>query len=147
MQEEEILRYLEQHRGRYTEDALVAVIRAQGYPETVITAAVERARALEGLGPARARTRSAVLGAYVVTFALLSLGMLANGNGGGIIVLAISLGIVGIFAAILLNGRQRTDPQRQGMLAALVLIPVLMLAGVAGLCLATGMPITNYSLF
>ena len=147
IQVEEILRYLDQHRGLYTEDALVAAVRGQGYPETAITEAVERARALEGVGPGRARTRSAVLGAYLVTYLLLSLGMLANGNGGGIIILSGSLGIAAVFAVILLNGRQRTDPKSQGMLAALVLIPVLMLAGVAGLCLSTGMPLGPYSIF
>ena len=121
--------------------------RDRGYPEDVLEEARARARARTAAAPARQRARRWVLLAYLITFALLTAGMLASENSRqygaayiGTVVLAVTLGVALLLSLWWLRWRGSRDPSGAGV-AGLLSLPVLLLVGVAGSCLATGLPI------
>lgn len=193
-------RYIAQQGGTFTDEALTAKLLAAGHPEADVRSALAEHRAEQGAGPTRKRAIRVIVIAYVGIYALLSIGMLANGRppghlmpdaGGGIVILTGTLiaafvasmlwvasrwafGIlffglltlatiggatssfaypgywspivfvppaIGILGLIWLLRRGR--PAGRGMVALEVLlaIPIVLLVGVAGACLATGLPI------
>jgi hypothetical protein len=140
--------YFESNRGSFTEDALVQAARAQGYSDDVVDEARLRARANEASGPIRHRARRWIQVAYLVTFAVLAIGMLANESQrymGSLIwfaflALALTLGFALLASFAWLRGR-RTVGVGPGGIVLLLSVPVVLLVTVAGLCVASGLPI------
>ena len=188
--------YVRENAGRYTDAAITAELTRAGYPEDEIRAALA-AVPHDAAPPSQVnRAIVAILVAYGVTFALLSVGMLANVRGragyfgpdagGGILILAGSLGIALFFslawvgsrrAALLLLAlmfglfgianfnagapgliglafavglailalRRRSTPSGRttATLGLLLSVPVILLGVIAGLCVATGLPLPS----
>ncbi|HEX5588993.1 MAG TPA: hypothetical protein VFX65_01720 [Candidatus Limnocylindrales bacterium] len=180
---------------------MTATLLASGHEEAEVRAALADYRTAQGAGrPIRRRAIRAIVIAYMVVYALLSIGMLANGRearyfmpdaGGGIVILTVSLivafvasmiwvasrwafGIllfglvtlgtiggvasylsypeygspivfvppaIGILGLIWLLRRGKPTGQRPIALEVLLVIPIVLLVGVAGICLASGLPI------
>lgn len=142
-----VTRYFESNRARFTEDALVEAARAQGYPEDVVEEARLRARAYEASGPIRHRARRWIQIAYLLTFAVLTTGMLvseyAQRSGSsyvGTAVLTVTLGLALLVSLAWLRGL-RTIGVGPGGIVVLLSVPVVLLVTVAGLCVASGLPI------
>jgi len=143
-----VARYLETNRDRFTEDALIKAARDRGYPDDVLEEARARARASATAAPVRQRARRWVLIAYLVTFALLTVGMLASEYSRsygaayiGTVVLAGTLGIALLVSLGWLRWQGGKVGQSAAGAALLLSIPVVLLVVVAGTCLATGLPI------
>jgi hypothetical protein len=143
-----VARYLETNRDRFTEDALIKAARDRGYPDDVLEEARARARAGGTAAPVRQRARRWVLIAYHVTFALLTVGMLASEYSRsygaayiGSVVLAGTLGIALLVSLGWLRWQGGKVGQSAAGAAVLLSIPVVLLVVVAGSCLATGLPI------
>ena len=140
--------YLVANRGLFTDEALDQAALDGGYPKDVLAEA--RARAGADPTPAiRQRARRWVLAAYGVTFLLLVLGMFANpaarsygGNVIGTMILAFSLGLA-LAIALWVVRRARPSPDVTGatVMTGILAIPILLLVIVAGMCVATGLPI------
>jgi hypothetical protein len=188
--------YVAENTGRYTDDALYQTLVEAGYPADDVRAALTRASA--GHRPRRTGPRAVrtIVIAYVVVFALLSVGMLLNSRPaghfmpsgpGGIPILAVALGfaffaslvwvasrrvfaaivlvVVGLYALAAVTGGGgglligvamaalavggivvilRTKSVNTGgepELALLLAIPIILLLGVGGICVASGLPI------
>jgi predicted small integral membrane protein len=144
-----VTKYLEANRARFTEEALVEAARAQGYPEDVVEEARLRARANEASAPIRHRARRWIQAAYLVTFAVLTIGMLASEYAQrssssyiGTAVLAVTLGIALFVSLAWLRRRGGgTVGDRPVGMVILLSVPIVLLVAVAGLCVATGLPI------
>jgi hypothetical protein len=198
---EGLRRYVAQQGGRFTDEALTATLVAAGHGEADVRAALAEYRATQGAGPVRQRAIRAIAIGYLGVYALLSIGMLANGRApssnfmpdgrGGIVILTVSLilafvasmiwvanrrafGIL-LFALVTLGSisgvssylsypefgsplvfvppaigilgliwlLRRGDPAGRPAVALEVLlsIPIILLVGVAGTCLVSGLPI------
>ena len=192
--------YVAANAGRYTEEALYSTLVAAGYPADDVRVALASAAA--NLLPRRTRPRAVqtILIAYVVVFAVLSAGMLLNHRtggylmpnaGGGIAILATSLGVCFVASLIWVASRRLfvilllifialygfgaltrgsgslfslvivafavggvvvllRRPRPAGAvgepeLALLLVLPLLFLLGVAGICVASGLPIPGTS--
>jgi hypothetical protein len=140
--------YLAANHGRFTDEALDQAALDAGYPKDVLA----EARAARGADPAvaiRQRARRWVLAAYGITFLLLLVGMFANpaaGRYGGSVIGAIVLTLtLGLALAIALFAVRRSRPSTAGtgamVMTGILAIPVILLVVVAGLCVATGLPI------
>lgn len=70
--------YVDANSGLFTDDAITAELTRAGYPREDIAAALADAAVRRLGGPPTGRAVRTILVAYVVTFAILSLGMLAN---------------------------------------------------------------------
>ena len=90
-----------------------------------------------------------MLAAYGITFVVLMVGMFANpaarsygGSVIGAIVLALALGLA-LAIALFVVRRSRPSPDATGamVMTGILAIPVILLVVVAGLCVATGLPI------
>jgi hypothetical protein len=137
---EVLARYLEANRGSFTDEALVASAAAAGYTPDEIAEAHARLQAQDAAAPVKATARRIVIGAYLVVYALLSAGMLANNFGGGAVILAVSLGIPFLISLAIVRGRGRLKPGTELALGGLLVLPLVMLVIVGGLCVATGLP-------
>jgi hypothetical protein len=94
--------YVTKNSGRYTDEAIIAELIRAGYAPDDVRAAVAAASGRSGSAPNR-RAVQAVIAAYLLTFAILGVGMLLNAHrptsefmpdaAGGITVLGISLGV------------------------------------------------------
>jgi len=144
--------YLAANQGRFTDEALEQAALDAGYPKDVLV----EARAERAADPAvgiRQRARRWVLAAYGITFVVLVIGMFANpvgrtygGNVIGAIVLALTLGLA-LAIALFVVRRSRPSPDATGamVMTGILAIPVILLVVVAGLCVATGLPIPRPS--
>ena len=136
--------YLTTNGASYTEEALRAAARTAGYPDAVIDAAFTRVTARAASAPVRARARSIVLGAYLITFLVLTFGM-ATSNAAAIgiagAILAVTLGIA--LAISLWVVRRSTGHGADAglmVITGMLAVPMILLVIVAGLCVATGLP-------
>ena len=143
-----VVRYLEKNRDKFTEDALVRAARDAGYPDDVLEEARARARAGAAGAPVRQRARRWVLVAYLLTFAVLTAGMLASESArryGGAYIAAVVLAVaLGLGLAVSLWWLRRLGSNVKPSAAGAVLLlslPAVLLVVVAGSCLATGLPI------
>jgi len=143
-----LARYLERNRDRFTEDALVQAAREAGYPEDVIEESRAVARASPAATPIRQRVWRWILIAYLLTFSVLTAGMLLSENARrygaaylGAVVLAAALGLALLVSLIWLRWQGSKVEQSTAGAALLLSIPVVLLLVVAGSCLATGLPI------
>jgi hypothetical protein len=144
--------YLAANQGRFTDAALEQAALDAGYPKDVLAEA-RAARAADPAVAIRQRARRWVLAAYGITFVLLLLGMFANpaaraygGSVIGAIVLALTLGLA-LAIALFVVRRSRPNIAETGamVMTGILAIPVILLVVVAGLCVATGLPIPRPS--
>jgi polyferredoxin len=144
-----LVEYIETNRAGFTEEVLVDSARRGGYPEDVIEEARVRARAREASEPTRRRARRWILVAYLVTFAVLTLGMLASPYAGqygagyiGTIILAVTLVLGFLLSMGWLGWRAgKASVEAGASLVVFLTVPVILLVAVAGMCVATGLPI------
>jgi hypothetical protein len=187
--------YVAANQDRFTDEVLYSTLVAAGHAPDDVRAALARAATEQPPRPAPRAVRT-ILIAYVVVFALLSIGMLLNGRTGGylmpdatggIALLAGSLGVafvlslvwvasrrlfamlillsfvaygvavlasggssplVGIVIVIVFAGglvlmlrRKIVGGSGETDIAILLVLPMLLLIGIAGICLASGLPI------
>lgn len=140
--------YLAANHGRFTDEALETAALDAGYPKDVLTEA-RAARAADPAFAIRQRARRWVLAAYGIVFLLLLLGMFINpaartygGSVIGAIVLALTLGLA-LAIALFVVRRSRPNTAETGamVMTGILAIPIVLLVVVAGLCVATGLPI------
>ncbi len=140
-----VVRYLESNRDRFTEDALVQAARDAGYPDDVLDEARARARAGAAVAPVRQRARRWILRAYLITFALLTVGMVASEAsrqyGAAYIGAVVLAGSLGLALLISLGWLRWLGHRVEHSVGVFLSVPVLLLVLVAGSCLATGLPI------
>jgi hypothetical protein len=143
-----LARYLEVNRDRFTDEALARAARDAGYTDAAIDEAMAGVRARAAAAPVRTRATRAVLGAYLLTYAVLVGGMFASefarkygGHVVGAIILAALLGFALLISRWWLRrGAVKAGDAATGM-AVLLSVPLVLLVVVAGLCIATGYPI------
>jgi hypothetical protein len=141
----ELERYFADNQATTSEEALSAAARSAGHSDEAIAKAWARVRANEVAAPVRKQARSIVLWAYIATFVVLLAGMIINnpttaGGGGIVLMIALALGL-GLSRFMV----RVADPG--AALAVILAGPVIVLVIVAGLCVATGLPIRPFSLF
>ena len=131
--------YFRANQATATEEALSAAARASGHSDEAIEAAWARLRRNEAAAPARALGRRIVLGLYALTFLTLVAGMIINsgssaGIGTGILLVTMLIGL-----AVSLFMVRRAGPE--AAMAIILAGPVIILLIVAGLCVASGLPL------
>jgi hypothetical protein len=134
-------RYFAANQATTTEEALSAAARSSGHSDEAIAAAWARVRADELAAPIRQRARAIVLAAYLLTFAALMTGMIVNSSSTIVIsgsVLLVSM-LIGLGLSLLMV--RLAGPG--AAIAAVLAGPVIVLVIVAGLCVATGLPIRS----
>jgi len=144
--------WLRERGDTFTREALSRGLREAGYTEAEIRAAF--ARTLDGPADAAAtpagkdlRARAAVIliGVYFATWAVVSLLVEAPGTGTyglrywgfAAIILGGILGVLGLLSVIGVYNSGRLRRGVEGALVAVLAIPFILLAVVAGLCVAT----------
>lgn len=141
-----VLRYFERNYGRFTEEAMVRRVRESGYPDDVIEEGRARLRTLDASQPTRSRARGWIYGAYLLTFVVLVTGMFTNESQSygaiGVAILAVTLGLAFLIARSWLGWRGRKLTDATTGFAVLLSVPLVLLVIVAGLCVASGMPIS-----
>jgi hypothetical protein len=145
---ESLARYLEGNRDRFTDEALARAARDAGYSDAAIDQAMARIRARAAAAPVRTRAARAVLGAYLLTYAVLVAGMFASeysrsysGHVIGAVILAALLGFALLISRWWLRGRAVKAGDAATDMAVLLSVPLVLLVVVAGLCISTGLPI------
>lgn len=134
-----LARYLADNAERFTPEALRQAAMEAGYTPDEIEGASARVRAAAVVGPIRTRARWIVLGAYAVVWLLFAAVYLTRSYayGTGIVlqgVLTISL-LIALGLALLWLRSRRPDPSDPGRaIAVFLVVPVILLIGVAGLC-------------
>jgi cation transport ATPase len=137
--------YFADNQASMTHDALGRQASAKGYSEAEIEAASSAAEARRAPdAAARSRARRVILGLYLVTYLVLSAGMLMSnafyGVGTiGLLILAVALAIA-LAISLAWIRRRHLDAGHDGAMATLVALPLVLLVGVAGLCLYTTGP-------
>ena len=135
--------YLTAHRSTFTEEALRNAAIAGGWEAPTVDAALGRVREAEASAPTKARARRIVRWLYVGAFLALSAGMILNVAGAaaiGIPILAATLGVAYFFGSIWMQSRRIGGGASLRAFVVLLIVPVVLWAGLTGLCLATGMP-------
>jgi hypothetical protein len=134
--------WLARQRGSFTDAALERSAIATGYTHEEFVAAVEVADARRAeraaLEPIRSNANKFVLGAYAAVWLLFAIPYLLSPNSSGPtlqLILTIALGTcLAISLAIVNLGRP--NPKQVGRATVILLVvPVLLLLGVAGTCL------------
>ncbi len=141
-------RYLDTNHGRFTDEALVAAASAAGWDQPAIEAAFEASRRRTASAPIRARARRIVQYLYLAGYVVLMAGIIVNPAarpyGGaviGIVVLTLAMLIAFALGRLWYN-RKGVSPAMTGTdLSVLLLVPVILWLVVAGLCVASGLPI------
>ena len=130
--------YIDAHLGRYTREVLEAALVAAGHDAGSVSEAIRRVASRREAEPTRATARRIVTIAYVLTFLLLAVVLLAAeaqyGAGYGVIatgILAVTLGLAFAISRFWV-GRLGT-----GALWAMLSLPLILLAVVGGACYAT----------
>jgi len=131
-------RYMASHAERFTAEALRQAALEAGYTPEEIAAASDRVDRAAAVRPIRARARWIVLGAYALVWVLFAMVYLARDFAYGPVyqgVLTISL-LITLGISLLWLRWRRPDPSTVGRATAVFLaLPVMLLVGVAGLCL------------
>ena len=108
--------YVDANAGRFTDETITAELTRAGYALDEIRTALTTAAARGIAGPPTGRAVRTILAAYLATFAILSLGMLANSGisrdhllpdaNGGIAILAGSLAVAFVVSLIWVASRR-----------------------------------------
>jgi hypothetical protein len=131
--------YLARHAGQFTPEALRQAAIDAGYTPDEITQASDRARRAAAVRPIRARAQWIVLGAYALVWVLFASVYLTRDYSYGMgpvlqSILTISL-LIALGLSLLWVRWRRPDPSTVGRATAVFLaVPVVLLVGVAGLC-------------
>lgn len=141
--------YIAEHAGKYADEALVAALVRAGHSENDARTALAAARERDTGGVTGGRVAGIIIAAYVGTFLVLAVGMLSNmTDTTWIAILLISLGIalaVSLRSVGSRSRRLRSGSTRATSFAVFFGLPVLLLIVVAGLCVASGLPIPRDS--
>jgi hypothetical protein len=135
-----LARYLASHAERFTPEALRQAALEAGYTPEEIAQASDRADRAAAVRPIRARAQWIVLGAYALVWVLFAMVYLTRdyAYGSGPVlqgILTISL-LITLGISLLWLRWRRPDPSTVGRATAVFLaLPVVLLVGVAGLCL------------
>jgi hypothetical protein len=135
-----LARYLGSHAGQFTPEALRQAAIDAGYTPDEIEQAADRARRAAAIRPIRARAQWIVLGAYALVWVLFASVYLTRDYSygmGSVLqgILTISL-LIALGLSLLWLRWRRPDPSTVGRATAVFLaLPVILLVGVAGLCL------------
>ena len=143
--------YFVEQGDRYTVEALRTAAADAGFtPEEIEAAAAlvaTRRQNAEAARPLRTRARWIVLVAYGLVYAALAVALLQAPNldnyGMGefsLIVLTFLLGIALLISIVWVNRRGRSPARLEGAMLAMLVLPMILLLGVAGLCVATTRP-------
>lgn len=137
--------YFADNQASMTHEALGRQASAKGYSESEIEAASAAAEARRAPdAAARGRARRVILGLYLVTYLVLSAGMLMSNAFYGVAPIGILIlaGVLAIALAISLAWirRRHLDVGHDGAMATLVAVPLVLLVGVAGFCLYATAP-------
>jgi hypothetical protein len=128
------------HADRFTAEALRQASLEAGYTPEEIAQASDHADRAAAVRPIRARARWIVLGAYALVWVLFAMVYLTRdyAYGSGVVlqgILTISL-LITLGISLLWVRWRRPDPSTVGRATAVFLaLPVVLLVGVAGLCL------------
>lgn len=137
--------YFADNQASKTHEALGRQASAKGYTEAEIEAASAAAEARRAPdAAARGRARRVILGLYLVTYLVLTAGMLmSNAFYGvapiGMLILAIALAIALAVSLAWIRGRHLVAGH-DGAIATLVALPLVLLVAVAGICLYATAP-------
>jgi hypothetical protein len=146
---EQLATWVGMNRARFTDAALEREAVAAGYAPEEFTAGLAlldaRERQDEAIKPVRRTAQRVVLGAYGLVWLLFAIPYLVapyltntNNYGGGAFlqsILTVSLVVALAISLIWVRGRS-PDPTRFGRaMVILLVVPVILLVGVAGLCL------------
>lgn len=141
-------RYLDTNRGRFTDEALSAAAIAAGWDQSAIEAAFEASRGRTASAPIRARARRITqflyLAGYVVLVAAMILNPAARAYGGaviGTVVLTVAMLIAFALGRLWYNRKGVSRAMTGTDLSVLLLVPVILWLVVAGICVATGLPV------
>lgn len=137
--------YFERNEGRYTTEALrQRAVEAYSADEIegAIALAERHRRAVHAIGPTKTRARWIIVAAYVIVWLPFAWVFLTTGPGGGLdfgqlmlAILTVSL-IIGLLLSMAWVSRRRPDPTQIGRaMVGLLVVPVILLLGVAGICL------------
>jgi hypothetical protein len=135
-----LARYLGSHEGQFTPEALRQAAIDAGYTPDEIEQAADRVRRAAAIRPIRARAQWIVLGAYALVWVLFASVYLTRDYSygmGSVLqgILTISL-LIALGLSLLWLRWRRPDPSTVGRATAVFLaLPVILLVGVAGLCL------------
>ena len=140
--------YLEANRATFTDAALKDAAMAAGWDPVVVEVALGKVETRATVAPLRTRARSIVRYLYIGGFLVLAAGMLVNPAarlyGGlviGLVVLLMALLIAYAVGSTWVNGKGVSRAMSTGDLFVLLSVPFLFWLVVAGLCVATGLPI------
>jgi hypothetical protein len=133
-----LARYIGSHAGQFTTEALRQAAIDAGYTPDEIEQASARATAAAAVAPIRAQARWIVLGAYALVWLLFAFVYLNSDYAFGPVyqgILTVSL-LIALGLSLLWLRWRRPDPSAVGRATAVFLaLPVILLVGVAGLCL------------
>jgi hypothetical protein len=145
--------YIHDHRERFTRDALTANLTASGYtPEEIAEAwrrsdaeAVERSAAdASGRSDRRNLVALIIAAAYLLTWGVFTIGWLTSEPPGTVAlvagIFAVALLIPGVIALVLVRSWDRLREASVGTVVAALIVPIVVLVGIAGLCVATFPP-------
>jgi len=131
---EKLQAYVDANAGRYTDAAITAELLKAGYAPDAIAAALARAASRGQVAPPTGRAVRTILVAYLITFAVLSLGMFLNARSitgqympdaaGAVAILGASLGAAFVASLFWISSRR---------LFMIAIAAVLGLAGVGSL--------------
>ncbi len=136
--------WFEAHLDRYTVEALSATAAAAGWSDDAVREAAARASSTLDAAPTKARAKAITNGLFLGTFLLLAAGMLVNESAkayGSSIVGTVVLGVACIVGFVFGRLWIRLMRPAGGSMAVLMLVPVLLWLAIAGICVASGLPI------
>ena len=141
-------RYLDTNRGRFTDEALIAAASAAGWDESVIGTAFEASRGRTASAPIRARARRITQFLYLAGYVVLVAGMILNpaaqAYGGaviGTVVLTVAMLVAFALGRLWYNRKGVSRAMSGADLSVLLVVPVILWLVVAGICVATGLPV------
>jgi hypothetical protein len=144
--------YLEANAGRFTDEALRSAAVGVGWDPAAVEQALERLHAHQVVAPLRVRANRIIKGLYLAGWALLTVGLTINSSRGGLTggwgIAALGVGILTVSMLIAYGiGRYWSKHIRVSQaltavdLALVLSVPVVLWLAVAGICVATGLPI------
>lgn len=137
--------YLRSNAGRYTREALTARLAAAGHPADAIAAAwatVDAEDAAEGRRDRRGSVSRLIAGAYLLTWMGITAAWLVSNAGqvGSVALvsgmLAFFLFVPGFVGFLVARGSRRLRRAGTGTAVAYAVVPLLILAALAGACVA-----------
>jgi hypothetical protein len=140
--------YLLANRARFTDDALTHELLRAGHDQASIDQAwteIREADRRAGRADRRSTVAIGILVAYAATWLLFTLGWIGRGQSyelpSASVILGVALLIPALFGFFLARGSGRLRSASLGTAAALSLVPLVVLIGIAGVCAAFVPPV------